>query len=128
MSFSNTYETIVLQWTFTNTSVTRPTAWYVALFTSDPGEASGGTELSGNGYARQSVAFTVTNDLATNSAAIEFPVDGSAWEIGSGVFDATAGTMTRVVSESSNSDAAINADWVGCGVLNHLGGRLGSRI
>lgn len=79
MSFSNTYETIVLQWTFTNTSVTRPTAWYVALFTSDPGEASGGTELSGNGYARQSVAFTVTNDLATNSAAIEFPAATANW-------------------------------------------------
>lgn len=33
---------------------------------------------------------------------------GNAWEIGSGVFDATAGTMTRVVSESSNSGSAIN--------------------
>ena len=34
--------------------------------------------------------------------------DGSNWEIGSGVFDLTAGTMTRTVSESSNGDSAIN--------------------
>lgn len=79
MSFSNTYETIVLQWTFTNGAVTRPTAWYVALFTAAPGEAGGGTELSGNGYARQSVTFSVTNDTATNTAAIEFPVATANW-------------------------------------------------
>lgn len=33
--------------------------------------------------------------------------DGDTWEIGSGVFDDTAGTMTRVVSESSSSGSAI---------------------
>ena len=34
--------------------------------------------------------------------------DGSNWEIGSGVFDSTAGTMTRTVSESSSAGSAIN--------------------
>ena len=74
MSFSNTYETNVLTWTFTSSAVTRPTAWYVALFTTDPGETGAGTELSGNGYVRQAATFTISGDLATNSAAIEFPV------------------------------------------------------
>lgn len=73
MSFSNSFETTTLNWAFTTNSVTRPTAWYIALFTSDPGEASGGTEVSGGGYARQSVTFTVSGDTATNSAAVEFP-------------------------------------------------------
>jgi hypothetical protein len=79
MSFSNTYETNVLTWTFTSSSVTRPTSWYLALFTSDPGEASGGTELSGNAYVRQSVTFSVSGDTATNTAAIEFPVATGSW-------------------------------------------------
>lgn len=73
MSFSNSFETTTLNWAFTTNSVTRPTAWYIALFTSDPGEASSGTEVSGGGYARQSVTFTVSGDTATNSAAVEFP-------------------------------------------------------
>ena len=79
MSFSNTYETIVLQWTFTNGSVTRPTAWYLGLFTSDPGEASGGTEVSGGAYVREAVTFSVTGDTATNTAAVEWPVATANW-------------------------------------------------
>lgn len=79
MSFSNTYETIVLQWTFTNASVTRPTAWYVGLFTSDPGEAQGGTEVSGGGYAREAVTFTIVANSAENSAAIEWPAATADW-------------------------------------------------
>lgn len=79
MSFSNTYETNVLTWTFTNSAVTRPTAWYIALYTSDPGEAQGGTEVSGGSYVRQSATFTVTGDTATNSAAIEFPAASASW-------------------------------------------------
>ena len=79
MSFSNTYETIVLQWTFTNASVTRPTAWYLGLFTSNPGEAQGGTEVSGGSYVREAVTFSVTGDTATNTAAVEWPVATANW-------------------------------------------------
>lgn len=79
MSFSNTYETNVLTWTFTNGAVTRPTAWYVGLFTSDPGEAQGGTEVSGGGYVREAVTFTVSGDTATNSAAIEWSAATGSW-------------------------------------------------
>lgn len=79
MSFSNTYETNVLTWTLTNGAVTRPTAWYVGLFTSNPGEAQGGTEVSGGGYVREAVTFTVTGDSATNSAAIEWSAATGSW-------------------------------------------------
>jgi hypothetical protein len=34
--------------------------------------------------------------------------DGDDFEIGTGAFDATGGTLTRTVSESSNSNAAID--------------------
>ena len=79
MSFSNEFETRVLQWTFTTGSPTRPTAWYVGLFTDNPGEAQGGTEVSGNGYARKAVTFTVSGDTASNNAAIEFDVATGNW-------------------------------------------------
>jgi len=81
MSFTNTYENHVMQYVFTGGSVTRPTAWYIGLFTSDPTDTgTAGTEVSGNGYARTSVSFSVTNDTATNSAAVEFPAaSGGNW-------------------------------------------------
>ena len=93
MSFSNTYETNVLTWTFTNGAVTRPTAWYLGLFTAAPGEAGGGTEVSGNGYVREAVTFTVSGDLATNSAAVEFDVATGSWGTIThvAVFDALSG-------------------------------------
>ena len=79
MSFSNTYETNVLTWTFTTTAVTRPTSWTIALYTVAPGEAGGGTEVTGGSYARTAVTFSVTGDLATNSAAVEFPTATASW-------------------------------------------------
>tara|TARA_R110000868_G_scaffold31877_3_gene116510 strand:+ start:4544 stop:4930 length:387 start_codon:yes stop_codon:yes gene_type:complete len=75
MSFSNTAETLVLNWLLTTGTATRPTAWYLALYTAAPGEAGGGTEVStsGTAYVRKVAAFTVTGDTASNSGAIEFP-------------------------------------------------------
>jgi hypothetical protein len=94
MSLSNTFETTVLTWLLTNSSATRPTAWYVALFTSNPDEDASGTEVStsGTAYARQSVTFSVSGNTATNTAAIEFPTATASYGTVThvGVFDAAS--------------------------------------
>lgn len=95
MSFSNTYETHVLNYVFTTTSVTRPTAWYLALFTSNPAEDASGTEVSttGTAYARQSATFTVSGNTASNSGAIEFPTATAGYGTVShvGIYTAASG-------------------------------------
>lgn len=96
MSFTNDLETRVLQWALSAGTPTRPTAWYVALFTAAPGEAGGGTELVGNAYTRVAVTFTVSGDLATNSAALEWAAATASWGTIThvAVFDAlTTGNM-----------------------------------
>lgn len=93
MSLSNTFETTTLKWLFTADSVTRPTAWYLALYTVAPGEGGGGTECSGTSYARQSFTMTVSGDTATNAANIEYSTAGSSWGtlVAVGIFDAVSG-------------------------------------
>jgi hypothetical protein len=97
--FTNYTENLVLNWVFTANSATRPTSWYVALYTVAPGESGGGTECSGTSYARQSVAFSVTGTAPTtaaNSAAVEFPTAGSSWGtiVAAAILDAsTSGNM-----------------------------------
>lgn len=96
MSLSNAFETTTLEWLFTATSVTRPTAWYLALYTVAPGEGGGGTECSGTSYARQSFTMNVSGNLATNTANVEYPTAGSSWGtlVAVGVFTAvTGGTL-----------------------------------
>jgi hypothetical protein len=100
-SFSDYTENLVLNYLFTTNSVTRPTAWYVGLFTAAPSDAGGGTEVSGSGYARvvtgtMSVSGTSPTN-ATNDAAIEFaPASGGTWGTIThiAIFDAdTSGNM-----------------------------------
>ena len=52
-ALSDYAEKLLLDYSMTTGSVTRPTAWYVALYTSAPSDAGGGTEVSGGGYANQ---------------------------------------------------------------------------
>jgi len=97
-SFSDYTENLVLTWLFTTSSATRPTAWYVGLFTGAPSDSGGGTEVSGNGYARvatgtMSVSGT-TPTTATNGSAIEFAAaSGGNWGTIShaAIFDASSG-------------------------------------
>ena len=97
MSLTNTFETTVLTWLLTTGAATRPTVWYVSLFTTDPGETGAGTEVTGFGYARTAATFTVTGDTASNSAGVEFPAaTGGDWGTIThiGIMDAsTAGNM-----------------------------------
>ena len=112
MSLSNTFETHTLNYLFTATSVTRPTAWYVALFTSNPDEDASGTEVSGGAYARQSVAFTVSGSTASNSAAIEFPTATASYGTVThiGVFDASSGGNLIAYAALTTSKAIDTGD------------------
>jgi hypothetical protein len=83
-SFTDYTENLVLNWLFTTNSATRPTAWYIGLFTAAPSDAGGGTEVTGNGYVRvatgtMSVSGTSPTNC-TNDAAIEFAAaSGGNW-------------------------------------------------
>lgn len=93
MSFSNNAENLVLDWILTTGTATRPTAWYVALFTADPTDADSGTEVTGGSYARTAVTFSVTGNAATNTGGVEFPAATASWGTVShiGVYDASTG-------------------------------------
>lgn len=111
MSFTNTFETTVLQWAFTTGAATRPTAWHVGLFTAAPGEAGGGTEVSGGSYARQSTSFTVSGNNAANSAAIEWPTASASWGTIThvAIFDAASGgNMLAYAALSASKTIGIN--------------------
>lgn len=96
MSFSDYLEDKVLNHVFGGTAYTAPSTLYVGVFTSSASDTGPGTEVSGNGYARQSAAFTVSGTsptTATSSAAIEFPEATGSWGTVTyaGVFDALTG-------------------------------------
>lgn len=92
-SFSDYLENAVLNHVFRNTALTSPTTVYVALFTAAPTDAGGGTEVSGGGYARQSVAFDAPSGGATtNSAQVSFTASGANFGdvVAVGLFDASS--------------------------------------
>jgi hypothetical protein len=77
---SNYLENALINATLRNTSYTSPTTVYLALYTDNPTDADTGTEVTGNGYARQSITFGApSNGVSTNTAAIEFPQATGSW-------------------------------------------------
>ena len=77
---SNYLENALINATLRNTAYTSPTTVYLALYTTDPTDADTGTEVSGNGYARQSITFGApSNGVSSNTAAIEFPQATGSW-------------------------------------------------
>ena len=113
MSFSNTFETHVLNYVFTTTSVTRPTAWYIGLFTANPTDTgTGATEISGSGYTRKAATFTISGNAATTSGAIEFDAATGSWGTIShiGIFDASSSGNFIAHSSLSASKAIGTGD------------------
>lgn len=80
MSASNTAENLVLEWLLTTNAVSRPTTWYLAVYTAAPSDTGGGTEVSGFGYARQAITFSApTAGTLSNNVAVEFDCAGGNW-------------------------------------------------
>jgi len=111
MSLTNAFETTTLTWLFTTGSATRPTAWYLGLFTSDPGEGGTGTEVSGGGYSREAVTFTVSGNTATNSGAIEWDAATASWGTVThiAIMDAASGG-NMIASNALTTAKAIGTD------------------
>jgi hypothetical protein len=112
---TNFAEDLVLDWLFTNAAATRPTAWYVGLFTVAPGEGGGGTEVSGNSYARTAATFTVSGTApttASNSSAIEFPEASGSWGtiVAAGIFDASTSGNLIAFADLTTSKAIATGD------------------
>lgn len=96
-------------------------ARYFALFTTAPtsNAGTGGTEVSGNGYARVQVAGALTAGAAwtTSSSTITLAATAPAWltalgTAGSGVnvYDATSGAQIGTVSAVSGTTVTLTAD------------------
>jgi len=95
-ALSDHAEKLLLDWLMTNGTATRPTAWYVALFTAAPSDSGGGTEVSGSGYSRQSVTFDAASTpggTTSNTGAVTFTASGGAFGTVShvGIFDNSSG-------------------------------------
>ncbi len=81
-ALSDYAEKLLLDWMMTAGTATRPTSWFVALYTAAPNDAGGGTEVAGNGYGRQAVAFeaaTSPDGTTANTGAVSFTAAGGNW-------------------------------------------------
>ena len=114
MSLTNAFETSTLSYLLTTGTVTRPTAWYIGLFTSDPTDTGvAGTEVSGFAYARTVATFSVTGNTASNTAGVEFPAaSGGTWgTVGwIGIMDAVSGGNMIIHSALTASKVIADGD------------------
>lgn len=111
-NLSDSGETLLLNWLLTTNSATRPTSWYLGVGTGNDDAGLTG-EPSGNGYARQSVTFTVSGDTASNSGAITFgPNTTSDWGTMAsvGIFTASTGGSPVIVGALTAAKAIAVGD------------------
>ena len=122
MAMSDYLEAKLIAHVYGGTAYTQPSNIYVALFTSDPSDDASGTEVSGNGYQRQSMTAAFGNDGSChNDGDITFPQATGDWGTIThiAVFDAdTGGNMLDYGALTTAKD--VNQD----GVFKILSGDL----
>ena len=120
-ALSDYAEKLLLDWMMTAGAATRPTAWYVALYTAAPSDAGGGTEVSGSGYARKAVTFAAASTPAgttSNTSAVTFTAAGGNWGAVShiGIHTAVTGgsllwhgamTATKTIADGDTLEFAV---------------------
>ena len=103
---------------FRTATFTKPSALWVGLYTSDPGDASGGTEVSGGSYARVQLnpsdanwtAASSTDGVTNNGAVITYPAPTANWGTVTHFAIHTASTAgNRVVYGALSPSRVINS-------------------
>jgi hypothetical protein len=100
-------EDALLNHVLRNFAYTSPTTIYVALFTTLPADdGTGGVEVSGGSYGRQSVTFNApSGGQVTNNGAVTFPTATASWGtvVGMGLYDAAvAGNLLYYANLTSS--------------------------
>ncbi len=124
-AMSNWMAASVMNEYFRGNSVTPPAAVYLALYTTDPTDSDTGTEISGNGYARQQILFSAPAVVSgktqiQNSATVTYPTATGSWGDVAywGVRTAASGgqllaygafTLTKSISQGDQLHIAINS-------------------
>lgn len=108
-AMSDYLENKIIDWLFRGQTFTPPTGLYVGLLTAAPSDTGGGTEVSGNNYARVNLAPSLANWAGTqsatsttassgtsgttsNNAQVSFPTPSASWGTVThfGIYDATS--------------------------------------
>lgn len=92
---------------------------YIGLFSVAPSDAGGGTEISGNGYARSQIAFGApsSHDSDTrqvvNTDIIEIGPATADWPqaVAFGIFDAASGGILRYWDFLATPKTVLNGDY-----------------
>lgn len=109
MAFTDYLENKVLDYVFSGGSFSQPGTKYLALYTVAPTDSTAGTEVTGGGYARQTVTLTTSGSDTTNSAAVEYPTAtaGYGTVVAVAVLDASSGgNMLAYASLTANKTIA----------------------
>jgi len=129
MMLSNYLSNSVIDWLLRGQAFSPPATVYVALFTTGPTAAGGGTEVSVGGYARVAVASSLANWAGTqgagttaassgtsgttsNNAAITFPAPSAGWGdiVAAAIFDAPTGGNMLIFGELTTAKTVNNGD------------------
>jgi len=112
-AMSDYLELKVLDHVLGTSAYTMPTTVYVGLSTGSFADDNSGTELTGNGYARQSIAFDAAASGTTdNTSAVDFPTATGSWGTVShyGLFDASSGGNLLIHGAFTASKAVASGD------------------
>jgi hypothetical protein len=82
MPMTDYLQNAVANATLRNTAYTSPANVYASLYSVAPTESTVGTEITGNGYSRQSVTFSAPSlgSLSSN-VAVTFTCSGNNWPV-----------------------------------------------
>ena len=94
-AMSDYLENKLIDHVFRATSFTAPSSIYIALFTANPSDSGGGTEVTGGSYARVNLAPSISNWANTQTS-------------GTGASSGTSGTTSN---SSTITFASPTANW-----------------
>lgn len=108
--FSDYLENEILDHVFRNAAYTPVATVYLSLHTTVSSDSAAGTEVSGSGYARQSITFNAASGgVIDNSNVVSFTASGGNFGtvVGVAIFDAlTVGNM--LAFDNDMADVAVN--------------------